>query len=156
MNPIHVHLALTHVPIIGTFIGFLILMAGLLFRNQSLRIAAMGIIIFTTLISIPVFKSGDASEHKVEKFAGVSKDDIETHEDMAKIYFKIQMALLIVTALTLIAHLLKWEMAKYAIWVVAFVTLSSVLFSYYVGNTGGSIRHPEINNQTQADSSITP
>lgn len=155
MNPVQVHLMLTHVPIVGTFIGFLTLVGSVLFRSHGVKVAALIILLISAMTTVPVLFSGELSEDTVAQIAGISESDIEAHEEAAKPYFMIQMALLLVAAFTLTAHWLKWKVARYTVWAVIFISLLSVLLSYYVGNTGGHIRHPEKSSQVQSGGHTT-
>lgn len=60
MNPVHLHLLLNHFPIIGTVLGI----SGFDRRFSNCKIisvknVAFGLFIFTAVISVPTFLSGE-------------------------------------------------------------------------------------------------
>ena len=84
MDATHIHLILTHFPIIGTIIGIGILTYGQFSKNDSIKKVALSTFIIMSLLTIPVFLTGEEAEESVEHLAGVSENIIEEHEELAE------------------------------------------------------------------------
>jgi hypothetical protein len=83
MDWTYFHLTTNHFPVIGAIFGFVVLGWGILRHNDSVSSVGLGITIFTALIAIPVYLTGEPAEDKVENLPGVLETMIESHEDFA-------------------------------------------------------------------------
>lgn len=144
MNPSHLHLLFNHFPIIGSILGFLVLAAGFFLKNQHVKNVAFGLFIFTAVVSLPAYFSGEGAEDKIEKLAGVEESYIEEHEEAA-LWGIIAVELLGIAGIIALFFSVKNKPFAHQ---AALATLALALFTmavmYRVGNTGGEIRHPEI------------
>jgi uncharacterized membrane protein len=150
MNYPYIHLILNHMPIVSNLIGILLLLCGMLRKNTEWKKAAVGIFIFSALISIPTYLTGEPSEHAIEHLPGVSKDDIHEHEEAAEFAF---VGVLILGALSLFGSFLSWKQGSYPGWFIPAVLLLALLVGAMMARTanlGGKIRHPEIRNGATA------
>jgi len=144
MSAVHIHLVLTHFPIVGTLIGAGILAYGLLKKNAAVNQVALVVFILMALISIPVFLTGEEAEETVEQLAGFSHDLVENHEHLAKSAIWLMLVLGVLSAVSLFASLKKFAFAKGIAIVTFVVSLATFGFFAQLGNTGGQIRHSEI------------
>lgn len=87
MSGAHFHLILNHVPIVGLAIATIILAYGHFRREQSVISLALGLIVFLSLATIPVYLSGEPAEETIENLAGVSEELIDAHEEFAEVAF---------------------------------------------------------------------
>lgn len=87
MNSTHLHLALNHIPVLGTVFGMSLLAYGLWRRSEELKRVALGVYVIVAIMSIPVYLSGEAAENIVEGLPGVEKSDIERHDQAAGVAF---------------------------------------------------------------------
>lgn len=152
MNWAHVHIAINHVPVIGIFFGFLLLIYALMKKSEELKRISLGIFVIVALIAIPVYFTGGGAEEVVEHLPGVSESIVETHEDSAFSTFVMVEALGLLTLGGLFLYRRPQTLSNW------FVILSLIL-SILVGglmartaNLGGQIRHTEI--RADAKSSI--
>lgn len=148
MSATHIHLLLNHIPILGSFFGFCLLVSGLILKNRVLERAALMTLIVTGLAGIPVFLSGEGAEERVEHLEGVSESYIEQHEEMAGIAFWLMDITAVMALLTLAISLVKGGRNLR-------LTLITVLFAMLTfgtmvitGNYGGQIRHNELRENT--------
>lgn len=146
MNTTHLHLLLNHFPVIGTLIGSLILLYGIIKKQGTAKYLAALILTALALISIPVYLTGEPAEETIEKLPGVSEAMIELHEDAAN----IAIWLMGITGIaSLISLLLQWKKAVLAntFFVITFLS-SAICFAGMArtGYYGGQIRHSEIRN----------
>lgn len=144
MNATHLHLILTHFPIIGTLLGSLILLYGILSKNTSIQKLSMLLLLAMALVAIPVYLTGEGAEETVEKISGVSEQTIKAHEEMAEKAIVFMAILGVLTLVNLFVLIRSLSFAK----ILTYVTLifSLLTFGIYAktGNLGGQIRHTEI------------
>ncbi len=156
MNDVHFHLVVTHLPIVGVLIGFLILLAGYITKSPQVKTTALGIFIFSALAAIAAFYTGEGAEDIVEKLPGVSETLIHKHEELAELFYTVMLILGGVSLVTLFINYKKSTFAKYGFVAVLLLSMSCIVISKFVGTSGGEIMHSEIrddaNNLIQLDS----
>lgn len=81
MHPLHIHLFLNHLPVIGGIGALLLLSWGLWRRSAAWTNAALGSLVIVGLIAIPVFLTGSHAAERVERVAGVPADVAGLHRD---------------------------------------------------------------------------
>ncbi len=144
MNPAHIHVALTHVPVIGIiFSGILLLIAFLMMDKKWQRIS-FWFIFFMALFAIPVFFSGEPTEEVIEKLAGVSESVIEEHEAFATISFVLTVILGLLSMIGLIIFRNKPMFPGYFQAGMLLFTIAVMSLLAYTAYLGGHIRHSEI------------
>ena len=62
MDATHLHLILTHFPIVGTIIGIGILAYGQFAKNDAIKKVALVTFILMAILTIPVFLTGEEAE----------------------------------------------------------------------------------------------
>ena len=144
MDPVHIHLFLNHVPIIGSIGGAVFLAYGMVRNSDEVKRLALGLLILTAAIAIPVFLTGEPSEDVVEGLAGVSKPMIEEHEDAGKLALIISIITGCVALLALFFSLARIEVGKFIVWITLGVSIFGAFAMARAGNLGGQIRHSEI------------
>ncbi len=150
MEGAHIHLLLNHFPIIGTFIGTVILAYSLYAKNITITKVGLVVIALMAIIALPAYFSGEEAEEAIEHFKGISKHVIHEHEELAEKGI-VLMALLGILALASL-YAIKKELAFTKKLVLITLIVSIVTFGLFakVGNLGGQIRHSEIRDaQTQ-------
>jgi uncharacterized membrane protein len=144
MNLAYVHLALNHLPIIGAIFGVLLLLLALLRKSEELKRVSLGVFVFTALLALPVYFTGEPAEKVVEHLPGVAEPLIERHENAA--LFALLMAGgagVVALAGLILFH----RVEKLPGWIVAAMLVLSLATSGLMGwtaNLGGQIRHTEI------------
>lgn len=143
MNAAHIHLIMTHVPVIGTFAGLGLLTFGFFRKSQELKKAALGMLVIAALFAVPVYLSGEPAEEIVEGIPGVSHASIEQHEDAAAVAFTTVLAVGTIALGGLI-----WR-RKQGIpgWLLSLTLAGSIVSAglmAWTANLGGKVRHTEI------------
>lgn len=143
MNATQLHLALTHVPVVLSIIGLVILIISFFRKNDVLTKTALWILLAAGLFTLPVYFTGEGTEEAVERLPGVSEAIIEKHEDFAK----ITLALVSVSGLLALVGLAAYAVGKF----VAVIKLLTLLLAFVsagamaqTAHLGGQIRHSEI------------
>ena len=151
MDPLHLHLYLNHVPVVGAIGCVLLLAAGLVRQSRDVMAAALVALLLVALVAIPVYLTGEPSEERAESIAGVSEANIERHEDAAKVAF-IGIEL---TGVIALVSLIIWWFRQSPLLAPIVVTLAVALISAILiaraAALGGEIRHSELRDATIVD-----
>jgi uncharacterized membrane protein len=143
MNATQIHLALTHVPVILSFVGLVLLIVSFFSKSAVTTKISFYILLIAGLATLPVYFSGEGTEDAVEGLAGVSEGIVEQHEDMAK------LALVIIGASGLIAliGLLVYQHVRLVRVIKVFslvIAIAAAVAMAQTAHLGGQIRHSEI------------
>src|SRR5687767_13487030 len=145
MNSVQMHLTLTHVPVILSLVGLVMLIVALLMKNTTLTKTSYSIIIIAGVAALPVFFSGEGAEEAVEHLPGVPEDLIERHEDVAKLAI-ISIAAAGLLALTALLSFRRFWLTRILKVVVLLLAITSGALMAQTAHLGGQIRHSEIRN----------
>ena len=155
-NGAHFHLVLNHLPIIGTFVGLILLVAAMLLRSDTLKRTALIAFVSTAILTLPSYLTGESAEHAIIGLPGIERDLIETHQDAALI---ASLAVGILGAVAAYGFV-RYRRAKiipqwFIVAVLALAVLGGGLM-LRAGNLGGQIRHTEIRAAFQPLARTTP
>ena len=146
MSWVHLHLLLNHVPVMGTFIGLLLLLVAFVRKSEELKKVTLAFFVLIALVTIPVYFTGEPAEELIENIPGISEAVIERHEDAA-IFSLIAVE---VVGLVALVGLLLFRRKKSVANLLATATLAFSLVAGglmgWTANLGGQIRHTEINS----------
>lgn len=150
MSPTHIHLVVTHIPVLGTVFALVLFLFALWRKNEAMKKAALGAFVIVALFAVPAYFTGEPSEHMVEALPGVSDTVLDRHEDAGLIAF-VAMSVLGAVALGGLFLFRRGRLvpAWYAVFVVAAAFAVSGLMAW-VANLGGQVRHSEIRAETSA------
>ena len=93
MNSAHWHLLLNHFPILGTYFSTLLLIVGILLKNQTIKNTALGFFILTALLAIPVLLTGEGAEDILDSIGLKNEYFISQHERLAQIAFWLSVSI---------------------------------------------------------------
>ena len=148
MSSTHIHLYMTHLPIIGSLLGTLVLLYGIWVKSSETKMAAYYLLIISSAGAVISYLTGEAAEETVEKIQGVTKQAIDQHEDFALIGL---VALIVLGCIALLSLFLTFRKSGFMN-KVAYLALFTGLISFgiiaWTGYLGGQIRHTEINAGT--------
>jgi hypothetical protein len=154
MSLVHLHLMLTHLPVLGVLFGTLVLAVGVVRQNDTLRRTALVVFLATGVLAGATYLTGEPAEEAVEHAPGVTKAIIEPHEDAALVATLAAAALAIISA----AGLIRYRKGKTIPTGFATVALLGGLAvtgaMAWTANLGGQIRHTEIRAGAQAGSAV--
>jgi hypothetical protein len=144
MSWAHIHLALTHVPVIGLLIVLLLLVVARLRRSAELKRVSYGLLVLLAAATLVVYLTGEPAEELVENLPGFSEALVERHEEVALIA-TIGMGVLGLVALV---GLIRFRAPRIApAWYDRGLLLLALLMGgvmAWTANLGGQIRHSEI------------
>jgi ABC-type Mn2+/Zn2+ transport system permease subunit len=144
MNGAYIHLLTNHLPIIGSIFAFCLLIAGMFWKSDHLKHAALVTVIISALFSIGSYITGEDAEHVVEDIIGINHEALEEHEEAAEISM---WALIITGAISLGTLAGFYQQKKYSgplVWLCLAFLFVSVLLTIHTGKEGGMIRHTEL------------
>lgn len=156
MNLVHVHLLLTHVPVLGTVFGLLLLVAALAWRSDHLRRAAFVTFIATALVTAPTFLTGEAAEEAVEDLPGVTDARIEQHEDVAAVALTLAVIMGVIGLTGVVSRARAPRVSRASAYAAALLGVVTAGVMAVTANSGGAIRHSEINSTAPAAQSSRP
>lgn len=145
MNSVQMHLALTHMPVILSFVGLVMLVIALLTRNTILTKTSYIILIIAGVAALPVFFSGEGTEEAIEHVPGVSQAMIERHEEIAKLAL-ISITVAGISALIALFSFRWFVAARVLKALVLLFAIASGGLMAQTAHLGGQIRHTEIRN----------
>lgn len=144
MTADHWHLIFIHLPIIGTILSSFLLIAGLLIKNNRLKIISVSVIVVMSVLGFIVHETGPKTEISLTDL-NLNQQAIQAHEAAARPAFIIHS---MVGALSLIALALYSDRKKafnvLGVIVVS-LSLSAAGLMSYAGYLEGKIRHHELN-----------
>jgi uncharacterized membrane protein len=144
MNFAHLHLLLNHFPIIGSMIGTGLLVASLFSKNDDLRRSSLITFIGIALITIPTFLTGFGADFRIRVDPEMPEALIVRHEGAAMLSVWFMLA---TGAFSVVGLWEKFKTGQQKSWNLAVVMLLAFItvgLMARTGNTGGDIRHPEV------------
>ncbi|HEY1114316.1 MAG TPA: hypothetical protein VGE66_12175 [Chitinophagaceae bacterium] len=143
MNATQLHLALTHVPVVLSIIGLVILIISFFRKSDTLTKTALWILLAAGVFTLPVYFTGEGTEEVVEGLPGVSEVVIEKHEDFAKATLVLVSASGLLALIGLLAYSFGRAITalKVLTLLLAFVSAGAMAQTAHLG---GQIRHSEI------------
>jgi uncharacterized membrane protein len=145
-------MVVNHFPIIGTILGLGILIAGVAFKNNSLKNTAYCLFIVGAIFAYASMSTGEGAEEIAEKLTDVTDQVIHDHEEAAE---KLAIALYILGGISIVGLYLNFKnnskdtLISFLAVVIAVV---GVFFAQQTGTTGGEVRHTEIRTNTNQTS----
>ncbi len=146
MDQTHIHLLVTHFPIMGSILGALVLLHGIGVKSNQTIIAAYYIFVLSAIGSSIAYFTGEAAEETVENIQGVVESTIKTHEEFA-LFALISLIILGVTSLYGLFLTFRSSLSTRTVaFIIFFISLISFGLVARTGYLGGQIRHTEISN----------
>jgi len=149
MNQAQIHLALNHAPLFLALIGGIILLVGMIRKNQSLMTISLYLLVGAAISVLPVYFTGEGTEELVENLPGVQEGMIEEHEEAAG----LTLIILIITGIGALAALIfskRKLLARPLLWLSLILSLASFGSMIRTAHLGGLIRHSEIGSGVQS------
>lgn len=155
MDATHLHLMLTHFPIVGSIMGIGILIYGQVSKNNGIKKVALLIFMLMAILTVPVFQSGEGAEETVEHLPGVSEKIIHDHEELAETAIWVMGLLGVLSLFAFVAIKKRIKFAHTITLITLIVSIVTAGLFIRVGNLGGQIRHSEIRASSEGISTTT-
>lgn len=144
MNMAHVHLWLTHFPILGSIFLTVLFLVALIYRNGFLQKVSLWFLGGVALVTIPTFFSGEAAEESVEHLPGVSEALISQHEFVSRFGLGVMCVSGIMALVGVVLFRRRPTLPRTLVATMLVLLLVNVALFAFIGLLGGQIRHPEI------------
>ena len=144
MDWIHLHLALNHVPVMGTAFVGLLLLTGMIRKSEEIRRLSLWWLLALTVVAIPIKFTGDFAAEKLSEQIELEKGLISAHEEAADqattgIFFAG-----IAAAVALFKARNGNPVPQLGLVAALIFTLLTLGLMARTANLGGQVRHPEI------------
>ncbi len=156
MNDAHWHLVVNHFPIIGTIFGFGIVVAGLIFKNNSVKNVAYILFIVAAIFAAFSMGTGEGAEELVEKMPNIGKQIIHEHEELAEKLALVLYVLGVISLLGLYTNFKNHIKSKLISYLALAIAAVGVFLAQQVGTSGGEVRHTEIRTNANTTSVSNP
>lgn len=153
MSPVHLHLVLNHVPVIGTLIGVCLLAYAVLRRDDRLVRVCLGMFAVLAAVALVTFVTGEPAEEAVEGLAGVSESIVERHEEAA-LLATVALGVLGLLSLVSLLRFRRATLPRQAALLLLAAALVPAGMMAWTANLGGQIRHSEIRAASAAPEGI--
>jgi hypothetical protein len=144
----YLHLALTHLPVVGILFGVALFAVALVKKSNELKSASLWAFIVIALLAVAVLLTGEPAENMVKKIPGIVESEIEKvigpHEHLAVAAVISTVILGLISAIGLASFRKTGTFSKRLITVVLILSIISAGLLTKVANLGGKIRHTEI------------
>jgi len=144
----YLHMIINHFPIVGTIIGSILVIVGLVFKNEGVKISGLGIIVFAALMAVIAYLTGDSAENAVQNLPEIAESLINRHEDIATISMYLMIPSGLLAAMTLYSIWKKENSVVFLLVITLVFTLISSAAMVFTGYTGGQIRHSEFRSDS--------
>ena len=144
MNGAHFHILVNHFPIIGIIFGLLVLIGGLILKNNSIKNTAYSLFIIAAIFGFISMYSGEGAEEIVEDMPTVGHQIIHEHEELAEKFVLALYATGLFSILAFVTSLKNSKFAKILSFITLFLSIITTILSVNVGISGGEVRHTEI------------
>ena len=144
MNDAHLHMVVNHFPIIGTILGFGILLTGIILKNNTVKSTAYVLFIVAAVFAAFSMGTGEGAEEMVEDMPTVGKQIIHEHEEIAEKFALVLYALGAMSLISIYFSITKKAIGKYSAIITLILASIGVFLAKEVGTSGGEIRHTEI------------
>jgi hypothetical protein len=144
MNAAHVHIIVTHIPLIGLIVSFVLLGYHAWRPNPDIRRLALLGFVVSGLFALAADLSGEGAEEMVERLSGVMEAAIDRHEDAAGFALTSTMVTGVTALLLLVPALAAGRLARPLLVVLLIAGVVGLGAVGYTANLGGKIRHTEI------------
>ncbi|HKS38311.1 MAG TPA: hypothetical protein VJW76_14040 [Verrucomicrobiae bacterium] len=156
MNWAHLHLAVNHIPVLGTLLVFVLLCAAMLRRSDELKQVCLWAFVVLAVVAVAIKYTGDFAYEAVANSEWIEKSIVSAHEEAADLATTGMFVVGLLAALGLflmrkVRSVPRWLMAT--LFVTAFATF---LLMARAANFGGRIRHTEIRRQPPIEDPTKP
>lgn len=146
MNGAHIHLIVTHLPVLGVCFGAALLAFGLIRGNRVMQQVALTVLVLAGVTAGLAYLTGEGAEEAIEGTLGAGKSFLERHESAGLVGLVIA-GLSGAMALIVLASGRKGRQLSRGLAIVNLVmALAASGTLAWVANLGGKVGHPEIRN----------
>ena len=144
MNWVHLHLALNHIPVLGTLFVGIMLATAIIKRSEELKRMSFAWFVALTIVSIPIKFTGDFAHEAVEKSDRLPVAGVAAHEQSADQATTGMFLLGLVAAFGLYRGRRQRPIPGWVAGATMLLALMTFALMARTANLGGQLRHEEI------------
>ena len=145
MTPVHAHLVLNHIPVVGLLFGLVFLIAGVRRSSEPTLRVALRIFVAIGFIAIPVAISGLVSASMLQGAAWMDANAVNKHQLAGILTLVVLSGLAVFSGVVLRASSRKnSRMSARAKLAVSVLAAAALVMISWTSNLGGAIRHTEL------------
>jgi uncharacterized membrane protein len=150
MNWDHVHIALNHVPVIGSLFALALLAYAMAWKKDDVKVAALGALSVVALSAIVTYLTGCPAADFIQGLPGVSQAVIDRHSDMATAALIVCIVTGAFAGLALVVRPHAAAIGERLVKVALVLSILTVLIMAWTANLGGKVRRPEMRGEAAA------
>ena len=143
MNAAYIHLVLNHFPPIVGVAALIVLLLGVVWRNDGVLRAAFVLVVFAALMGVATYSTGDGAADIVKHVEGVNTAAIGPHNEAANVTLGAYAVAAVFALFALIKYRAPRVIAGWARTLMIILTLIATASATYTAMLGGRIHHPE-------------
>lgn len=147
MDQTHLHLMVTHLPILGPFLGAIVLIYGIWMGSSSTKKAAYILFILSAIGAIISFLTGEAAEDTIKEITSITDNTIDPHEELAVYALGALVLLGVLAFIGVVVKLKSRTVSRNLAAIILLLSLVSFTLMAWTGYLGGKIRHTELQQQ---------
>lgn len=149
MTPEHIHLAINHLPFLGSGLALIPILVGLIRRNKTTLVTGLAIATLCGWTTPLVMETGEQAydryeEGPVRPYLDADFEEwLEIHEHRAEDWAKVMYASAVAATLALLLIFFKPTAGRIASIVSAILCLASLGTGIWIAESAGAIRRPD-------------
>ena len=147
MNWVHLHLALNHIPVLGTLFISLLLVVALVKNSNELKRLSLAAFVILMILAIPIKFTGDFAYEVVASQQWMVESLAKQHEQAADQATSAVFVLGLVAAISLFVTRKQRSLSNRICLGVFVLALFTFLLMARTANLGGQLRHYEIRSR---------
>lgn len=144
MNSTHIHLMLSHIPIFGTILLFILFSYSVIRKKEDLSKILLWFFPILAAFTAVLILTGDPSADVVRTYEGINREVIDTHETFGYISFYFILAISVLSFAGIYFSKKKNTLPSWIKYGIIILSLLCTLAIAWTGKLGGEIRHIEI------------
>jgi uncharacterized membrane protein len=149
LNSAHLHLLITHLPVLGDLFGLLMLLIALAKGDRDLKRISLFVFMISAMAAVPTYLTGrTASTFLMKLMPGMSMDAGDQHAEVAVIALAVGCVLGIVALAGLLVYRQANRTPTWFTGLVLVLALLTTAVMTWTANLGGKIRHVEIQSES--------
>ena len=148
-NPVYLHLAINHLPVIGMMIAWIVLAFGAVTRDRACAILGMILVCGTAASTVLVVSAGEEAYQMVlPVLDGPARERLDLHADVAGEWIQQIYGVAGIALLGTLMAVARPSWTTPAASLVGLLTIGGLLSAGNIAKSGGEIRHPAFARET--------